>query len=201
MSQHPWKKFYAQGFDVNRQRPSRIAVKMTKFLPPKSRILDAGCGRGRNAIFLAGKGFLVDAIDVEDLHFLYKQPKKIKSRIRFYKQSVLKFKIPSNYYQGVLLARLIQYLKPKEVERLINKLSKAAAKGCILALSYKHSMGSGKINAVYPLNNTDHDVNWVKDILKKANFETVNFYTSTHADPKIKGSLPGYGYQFVLRKL
>ncbi|MDQ3072457.1 MAG: methyltransferase domain-containing protein [Bacteroidota bacterium] len=33
-------------------------------LPPGSRVLDSGCGRGRHAIYLAGKGFDVTGIDI-----------------------------------------------------------------------------------------------------------------------------------------
>jgi tellurite methyltransferase len=34
--------------------------------PPNSRVLDVGCGEGRNAIFLAEKGFAVEAFDLSE---------------------------------------------------------------------------------------------------------------------------------------
>ena len=46
--------------------PNRICYDIMKLLPPIKpyRVLDIGCGEGRNAIFLAGLGHTVDAFDI-----------------------------------------------------------------------------------------------------------------------------------------
>lgn len=51
--------------DDNIREPSRLLV---DFIPalPIGRALDIACGEGRNAIYLAGKGFDVDAVDISD---------------------------------------------------------------------------------------------------------------------------------------
>jgi tellurite methyltransferase len=43
--------------------PSRWLVDNGDLLPPAGRALDVACGRGRHALWLAGRGFDVDAID------------------------------------------------------------------------------------------------------------------------------------------
>lgn len=44
--------------------PSLEIHEISNSLPSGARILDAGCGEGRNALYLAGKGFSVDAFDI-----------------------------------------------------------------------------------------------------------------------------------------
>jgi len=44
--------------------PSDEIVALANVLPPGAAILDLGCGEGRNALFLAGRGFKVTAVDI-----------------------------------------------------------------------------------------------------------------------------------------
>ncbi|MBQ2953565.1 MAG: methyltransferase domain-containing protein [Clostridia bacterium] len=46
--------------------PSREVEEIVPFLPEGARILDAGCGDGRHALYLAGLGFQVDAFDISE---------------------------------------------------------------------------------------------------------------------------------------
>lgn len=65
-----WEEEYsAQGIPSSfREEPSRAVVWFREQLPPGAlRILDLGCGRGRNSLYLASEGYQLDAIDwVED---------------------------------------------------------------------------------------------------------------------------------------
>jgi tellurite methyltransferase len=47
-------------------RPSAACFEVLRLLPPERplRLLDIGCGEGRNAIFFARNGYAVDAIDI-----------------------------------------------------------------------------------------------------------------------------------------
>ena len=62
-----WDKRYRNGAYAERTWPSAyLEQSMLKILPAASgaRALDLACGRGRNSLFLAHQGFVVDAVDV-----------------------------------------------------------------------------------------------------------------------------------------
>jgi tellurite methyltransferase len=58
-----WNKRYREGAYAERSHPSALLEEWAGIIPP-GRALDLACGAGRNALFLAGLGFAVDAIDI-----------------------------------------------------------------------------------------------------------------------------------------
>ena len=61
-----WEETYR---DLNADtfgKPSEEIFRLARTLPKDSSVLDMGCGEGRNAIFLAGQGFQVDAFDISE---------------------------------------------------------------------------------------------------------------------------------------
>ncbi|WP_028950256.1 class I SAM-dependent methyltransferase [Sulfurihydrogenibium subterraneum] len=60
-----WNKKYLEGF-LPKEEPSQI-LKDFIHLSNKGRALDIAAGLGRNALFLAQNGFLVDAVDISDV--------------------------------------------------------------------------------------------------------------------------------------
>jgi tellurite methyltransferase len=68
MSQPFWEKAYAD-LDTPAIRggaPSQEIREVASQLPPAARVLDLGCGEGRNALFLAECGFKVTAVDISE---------------------------------------------------------------------------------------------------------------------------------------
>ena len=58
-----WDGRYAEGAYQTRPHPSAFLAANTALLPP-GHALDLACGAGRNAIFLAQRGWIVDAVDI-----------------------------------------------------------------------------------------------------------------------------------------
>ncbi|MBI4726263.1 class I SAM-dependent methyltransferase [candidate division TA06 bacterium] len=78
MDQPFWEKAYKSIESSTFGNPSLEIYEISNSLPKGARILDAGCGDGRNALYLAEKGFSVDAFDIsangiEKLTLLAKQ--------------------------------------------------------------------------------------------------------------------------------
>jgi trans-aconitate methyltransferase len=58
-----WRKFYSDQLDFKLQSPSRFAYQVAPLLNPKWRVLDIGCGNGRDTEFLAR--FSKEAIGID----------------------------------------------------------------------------------------------------------------------------------------
>ncbi|MFO8059817.1 MAG: methyltransferase domain-containing protein [Bacillota bacterium] len=61
-----WEETYADESSSIFGDASREIVAASGVLPRDSRVLDMGCGEGRNALFLARAGFRVDAFDISE---------------------------------------------------------------------------------------------------------------------------------------
>jgi len=64
----PAKPFWESAYQIPTAsafgKPSAEIVALADSLPPRAAILDLGCGEGRNALFLAERGFDVTAVDI-----------------------------------------------------------------------------------------------------------------------------------------
>jgi tellurite methyltransferase len=58
-----WDTRYRDGAYAGRTEPSALLAQWIDRIPP-GRALDVACGAGRNALFLAARGFEVDAVDI-----------------------------------------------------------------------------------------------------------------------------------------
>src|SRR5690606_26559284 len=58
-----WDEKYRAGAYEGRDHPTRL---LAEWVPQanRGRALDVACGAGRNSLFLAAKGFVVDAVDI-----------------------------------------------------------------------------------------------------------------------------------------
>src|ERR1051325_5565980 len=61
-----WETTYQNLASDTFGKPSDEVIALAKELPPGAAVLDLGCGEGRNALFLAERGFDVTAVDVSE---------------------------------------------------------------------------------------------------------------------------------------
>ena len=60
-----WQLKYRRGAYAGRRHPaSYLQQQLPALTPPCKRALDLACGAGRNALYLAGQGYHVDAVDI-----------------------------------------------------------------------------------------------------------------------------------------
>ena len=62
--QRKWDRRYADGAYEARPHASAFLAECAHLLPSRGRALDLACGAGRNALFLARRGLMVDAVDI-----------------------------------------------------------------------------------------------------------------------------------------
>ena len=61
--QDKWNARYRDGAYAGRRHPTALLARFAPSLP-RGQALDVACGAGRNALFLAEQGFVVDAVDI-----------------------------------------------------------------------------------------------------------------------------------------
>ncbi len=69
-NQDKWNARYREDAYAARTHPSALLVEWLpklKFRQAHPRAIDVGCGTGRNAIYLARRGWQVDAVDISEV--------------------------------------------------------------------------------------------------------------------------------------
>src|SRR5215813_3022941 len=62
---NPWAREYGRTPEryIWGKAPSEFAQDLVGLLPPRGRVLDLGCGEGRDSVFFASRGFEVTGVD------------------------------------------------------------------------------------------------------------------------------------------
>ncbi|MEZ0323638.1 MAG: class I SAM-dependent methyltransferase [Hydrogenothermaceae bacterium] len=115
-----WNKKYSEGFSTEKD-PSEIVIKYYN-LSKVGNALDIAAGLGRNSLFLAEKGFIVDAIDVSDfaiekLKHLHPNINPIHADLKSYRPKAQSYEliININFLERSLFPYIIEALKPEGV--------------------------------------------------------------------------------------
>lgn len=142
MKKHKWETAWKdKKFNIGTSVPSILVSKHEGLLKDGDRILDIGCGNGRNSIYLANKGYEVDCFDVVDLDWLKNSSHKIQKKINFRKSNFLEYPYKASQYRVIIVARVIQYLRKEELTSLLEKIKHSIRPDGFLLLSYNTKGG------------------------------------------------------------
>lgn len=108
-------------------------------IPPKSRILDLACGRGRHAFYLNNLGFDVTGLDIADENIAFAKRLENES-LHFYKHDMRK-PFRSNYFNYVfnLFSSFGYFKTEKEHIDTIKYAAISLKKGGIMAIDFFNS--------------------------------------------------------------
>ena len=158
--------------------PLPIVVEAASLFHGKDvRVLDMGVGSGRNAIYLAGLGFRIDAIDssapaisaLEDYIRVYPLP------VRASVQDVRHFDPAFNAYDLMLCTQMLHYLSPLRALSLLARARSDARPGAMHVIAAITNAGDfhqlcGSGNYYYP------DPSGIVDLYRKDGWEIHRSY-------------------------
>lgn len=191
-----WPQMWEAGFDVSSDTPSKVVLAAVEALDLQhkkgKRALDLGCGNLRNARFLAGLGFSVEAVDVA-------QPKNLAARrrgqeIKFLQRNLESYKVPANRFALIACTRVIQYLRPSTLDVLIPRIAKGLENDGVAALSYTFS-GRMIDEPNAPTQTFMHPVRGVLDRFERQGLEIVSCEVG---EVETTATMPGFDLQGVV---
>jgi len=91
---------------------SEAAEAFCRLVPPGGRILDFGCGIGRNAFAFAERGFAVDVCDIstEAVRFCLDHARKVEAPVAAVEAEPDRVRVESHRYDGVLALAVLDHV-------------------------------------------------------------------------------------------
>lgn len=110
-----------------------------KLLPEKAKILDLGCGPGRDAKYFSKKGYEVVGVDFSEK--MLQIAREIAPKAKFLKQDLRRVKLPINSFDGIWCFFVLLHLKRKEVFQLLKRIQLILKRNGILFIATKYGRG------------------------------------------------------------
>lgn len=125
-----------------RGKHDKVQIKaLEKFIrmigPPPKKILDAGCGTGKDCIYFASHGYEVYGIDLSRgmLEKAKKNSENKNLKINFSIGNMKSLVFPNSYFDGVWTMAAIVHLSPKEKQKAIREFYRVLKPKGILRIS------------------------------------------------------------------
>lgn len=136
-----WNNFY---LDRNKSIPffankpdENLVSYVEKRMLTSGRVLELGCGPGRNAIYLAKQGFEVDAVDlsIESLDWARERAKALNVEINFIEKNIFDLIVQENTYNLIYDSGCFHHLAPHRRMQYINLITKSLKPGGHFAIT------------------------------------------------------------------
>ncbi len=151
----------------------RNSKKFIQELPQNAKILDLGCGTGRDSRWFLEKGFKVIGVDFSS--GMLKIAKKNAPKAKFIQKDIRKVNFPENYFDGIWCSFVLLHLKRDEILPLIKRIKKFLRKGGVLFVATKEGKGEiiepEHLNEKLKMFETFFQKKELGDLIKKADYE------------------------------
>ncbi len=118
--------------------PNSLCYEVMKLRPPVQpvKVLDIGCGEGKDAVFLARNGYIVTAFDLSETGI--EKGKRLADRcntyVDFFKADIIDFRA-TEMYDIVFSSGVFHFIQPEIREELISNLKEHTNKNGIHAMN------------------------------------------------------------------
>ncbi len=121
--QSGWDRTYARSSGYVFGREAADFLKEHFDAIPKGRVLDIAMGEGRNAVFLAKKGYQVEGVDISEVAIRKAQRLAAENGVKIHTVSadLNKYRIKPNHYDGIMV---FYYLQRNQIPQIRDGLKK-----------------------------------------------------------------------------
>jgi len=150
--------------------------KFISMLPKKAKVLDAGCGSGRDAGYFKEYGLDVTAIDAAEK--MVEEAKKNVKGIKFKKMDMTKTDFKDNTFDGIWSAASLVHNDKKNIPKILGELKRVLKDEGVLYISVKEGDGE-EIKKEEKYNNEPRPFVYytlpeIEDMVKQAGFQILN---------------------------
>ncbi|WP_205314713.1 class I SAM-dependent methyltransferase [Ruminiclostridium herbifermentans] len=112
-------------------------IEFLKYIEPNGKLLDAGCGSGRDSLFFLGKGFSVVSIDASD------EMVRLSSELTGQKTVKMKFQEMNfnDEFDGVWACASLLHVSKSEIKDVIKRIANSLKLNGIFYASFKYGEG------------------------------------------------------------
>ncbi len=151
--------------------------KFSKLLPKKSKVLDLGCGYGRDCKTFVELNFDTYGIDLS--RKMVAKARKIAKKAKFKVMNILELKFSDKFFDGVWCSASLLHISKKDLPNAINEIKRVLKENGLCYLSVKLGKGEGMFKDKR-YNNAKKFYSYysekeIKSLLNKNNFSIINF--------------------------
>lgn len=116
---------------------SETCNRFLKYIAPGGRILDAGCGSGRDSLYFIKRGYEVVSFDASE------QMVKLSSELTGQQTLLMKFEEVDfkNEFDGIWACASLLHIPKSEIKGVMKKLNQGLKKNGIFYMSFKYGEG------------------------------------------------------------
>lgn len=116
---------------------SEACEKFLRYIAPGGRILDAGCGSGRDSLYFIKRGYEVVSFDASE------QMVRLSSELTGQKTLLMKFDEVNfkNEFDGIWACASLLHVPKSEIKDVLKKLIQGLKKNGIFYMSFKYGQG------------------------------------------------------------
>jgi tellurite methyltransferase len=139
------KKEFYWGLKTN-----SVVINSQEYLCSNAKVLDLGCGEGKNSFFLANNGFDVTAVDISSVGIdkLKKFAKQKNLNIKSKKADINNYLFSCEKFDAIFAIHVLQFINKKNILKVIKQIqSKTNIKGLNVIASFiaKNSKNKKKV--------------------------------------------------------
>lgn len=133
-----WKSAYTSRSPLFGEMPTDCVKELTKLLKRGAKVLDLGCGDGRDTLFMLKHGFSVVAVDAVDVAIERLKHRaaahRVDDRLQVHILDVMELPLPEAEYDAVVGVTILDHLYEDQRSQLLDRIKQGVRPGGYIAV-------------------------------------------------------------------